>query len=63
MNNARCVTLYHQHANGVVQSSFCFERSALKCAREEGYSQFVIAINGRILHAEGVSNPYVFINS
>lgn len=55
------VTLFFAVPAGVCQASFGFERSALKCAREEGHAQFVIAIRGRILHAEGVSNPAEFI--
>ena len=59
----RPITLYSKTAAGIVQTAFSFERSALKCAREEGTTQFVIAIHGRILYSEGVSNPYAFINS
>lgn len=61
--NIEHVTLYNKRADGgTVQSSFGFERSALKAARELGLTQFVIAIKGRILHAEGVTNAQAFIN-
>ena len=59
----RPITLYSKTPAGIVQTAFSFERSALKCAREEGTTQFVIALNGRILHSEGVSNAYPNINS
>jgi hypothetical protein len=62
MNNARAITLFYKVPAGIAQASFCFERAALACAREEGRTEFVIAIGGRILHWEGVSNPQVFIN-
>lgn len=61
MTNARPVTLYTKTPAGVAQSAFSFERSALACAREQELAQFVIAINGRILHWEGVSDPHAFI--
>ncbi len=59
--NMRPITLYHQVPAGIVQTAFSFEKSALRCARDEGYSRFVIAINGRILHSHNVSDPYAFI--
>jgi hypothetical protein len=63
MDNARAVTLYNKAPlGGIVQSSFCFERSALNYAREAGLSQFVIAVNGRVLHSHNVGNTYEFIN-
>lgn len=62
MTDPRAITLFYKVPAGIAQAAFCFERSALACAREEGRAEFVIAIKGRILHAEGVSNPLAFIN-
>lgn len=56
------VTLYTKRSDGrTVQSSFCFERSALKAAHEMGEHQFVIAIKGRVLHAQNVSDAFAFM--
>lgn len=56
------VTLYNKRADGgTVQSSFGFERSALKAAREMGLNQFVIAIKGRVIHTHNVSNALEFM--
>jgi hypothetical protein len=62
MTEMRCVTLYNlTKTNQVMQSSFCFERTALKYAQEEGFSSFVIAVHGRVIHSHGVSNTYNFM--
>lgn len=61
MQNMRSITLYTRVPAGIMQSAFCFEKTALNYVRDEKISEYVIAINGRILSWEGVSNPHEFI--
>ncbi len=63
MSNTRCVAITYINSNGhVSQTWFCFERSALKFAQEEGLTSFVVSINlDRILFSQSVSNPIQFI--